>query len=487
MTLAFRTAVDLLGSMGRREVSSTELLSAQLSRIEKGNPSINAVVALKMEHAMKRATQADEARLRGEIWGPLHGLSLTVKESFDVQGLATTWGHASLTSNIAARHAEAVQRLENAGAIVFGKTNVPVSLSDWQTFNPVYGTTCNPWGLGLSPGGSSGGAAAALAADFTPLELGSDIGASIRNPAHYCGVYGHKPTWGVIPMSGHQVPGTTCIDSMAIAVAGPMSRSAKDLKLAMSVLASPLQLFGPWGWQKTQWHPVTRQPRQCRVAVVFDDPQARVDAGIQTQLHNLSNFLRNQGVAVVETSLPVDSAQSHRIYMHLLRAATGARLDDPSYVHMQDLAAKSNPENDGTPERTWRGSTLTHRDWVKFDQQRWAIRQAWRDFFEHVDLLITPIATTAAFAHNHQGERWERMVKVNGQDQPGTESLFWAGLAGLPGLPATAVPLGFSTEELPIGAQIVGPWMSDPLCIEMAIWLEENWRKFTPPPLFISD
>jgi amidase len=203
--LAFLPAHELARRLRRGELSALELLDHYLGRIGRLGGTINAVVVLDADRARQRARAADAALARGEIWGPLHGLPITVKESFNVAGLPTTYGFATHARNIATSDALLVQRLQAAGAVLFGKTNVPVSLADWQTFNPVYGTTGNPWDTGRTPGGSSGGAAAALAAGFTGLELGSDIGASIRNPAHYCGVWGHKPTWGVLPMAGHEL------------------------------------------------------------------------------------------------------------------------------------------------------------------------------------------------------------------------------------------------------------------------------------------
>lgn len=479
--LAYATAHQILQGLDLGHWTSVQVLQALQARIEAHDGRINAVVVRLWDSAHERARQADAARARGQSWGPLHGLPMTVKEAFDVPGSPTTWGFAQFTHNLPAHPAWAVQRLQDAGAIVFGKTNVPVALADWQTFNPVYGTTRNPWDLACTPGGSSGGSAAALAAGFTPLELGSDIGASIRNPAHFCGVYGHKPSWGILSMQGHELPGQVCADSLDIAVIGPMARSAHDLQLALSVLTNPLRQFGPLGWQSAQWRVQDRAPRQCRVALVVDDAQARVDHSVQTRLYALADFLRAEGVQVVERPLPVDSALSHRVYMHLLRAATGAMLDDSAYARMQALAQGSDPTRDGAAERTWRGSTLSHRDWVAFDQTRWMLRAQWQAFFEDVDLLLAPVATRAAFAHNQTGERWERMIEVNGQAQPSTDALFWAGLPGVVGLPATAIPLGLTAHGMPVGAQIIGPWLGDPSCLAMAAWLEDHWLGFRPP------
>ena len=298
--LAFLPATELALRLRRRELSSVELLQHYLARIARLNPALNAVVVLDAERALQRARAADEALAHGEVWGPLHGLPMTVKESFDVPGLATTWGFEAQRGNIASRPAVAVQRLQQAGAVIFGKTNVPVNLADWQTFNPVYGTTHNPWDLSRTPGGSSGGSAAALAAGLTALELGSDIGASIRNPAHYCGVWGHKPTWGVVPQQGHQLPGTECIDALDIAAAGPLARSAHDLTLSMDILATPLRAFGPLGWVPAAWRDNGVPAPRLRVAVIDDDACAEVDASVRDQLRGLADFLRSRGLTVSE-------------------------------------------------------------------------------------------------------------------------------------------------------------------------------------------
>ena len=270
------TDIALLGAteMGRllrrREISAVELLQHHLDRVARLNPALNAVVVLDTERALQRAREADTALARGLDWGPLHGLPMTVKESFDVAGLPTTWGFEAQRNNIASRTAVAVQRLIDAGAVIYGKTNVPVALADWQSFNPVYGTSNNPWDLQRSPGGSSGGAAAALAAGLGALELGSDIGSSIRNPAHYCGVWGHKPTWGVVPLTGHELPGDVCADSTDIGAAGPLARSAHDLTLAMDIVSAPLSAFGPMGRTPAVWRDAGVPARRMRVAVMSD-------------------------------------------------------------------------------------------------------------------------------------------------------------------------------------------------------------------------
>jgi len=481
--LAFLPATELASRIRRRELSSASLLRLYLDRVARLQPALNAVAVLDAERAMQRAQAADQALARDELWGPLHGVPMTVKESFDVAGLPTTWGFEAQRGNVATRPAVAVQRLLDAGAVIFGKTNVPVALADWQTFNPLYGTTNNPWDVTRTPGGSSGGSAAALAAGLTALELGSDIGASIRNPAHYCGVWGHKPTWGVVPMEGHQLPGTECIDALDIAVAGPMARSAHDLTLALDVLTSPLHAFGPLGWLPASWRDSGVAAGRMRVAIVADDACAEVDASVRDGLRRLAGFLRERGLQVSEDARPVNSAELWETYVHLVRAATGSHMDDAEYAAAQQQAARHSPRSREFPAWHWRGLTISQRDWVHHDEVRSRLRRQWAAFFQTWDLLICPVATTPAFVQNQKGFRWERLVPVNGRQQPSTASLFWAGYPGLCGLPATAVPVGLSAEGLPVGAQIVGPVFSDPMCLRFARWLETEFRSFAPPPM----
>ena len=481
--LAYLPAFELALRIRRREISATELLRHYLHRVARLNPALNAIVVHDTERALQRAQQADAALARGELWGPLHGVPITVKESFNIAGLPTTFGHTEQRDNIASETAVAVQRLQAAGAIVFGKTNVPTALADWQSFNPVYGTTNNPWDVTRTPGGSSGGAAAALAAGLTGLELGSDIGASIRNPAHYCGVYGHKPTWGLLPMVGQQLHADETTDTFDIAAIGPLARSATDLILAMDILAAPVESYGPMGRAPAVWRDSGRSPAHCRVAVICDDAQAEVDESVRAPIRALAQFMRERGLQVSEDARPVDSAETNHVYIHLLRAATGARLSDADYQRMQGLARDVDPAAQDYASRAYRGATLSHRDWHLLDQRRERLRRQWAAFFERYDLLICPVATTSAFKHNQVGERWQRMIDVNGHDQPTTEALFWAGYPGVVGLPATAIPLGRTAQGLPVGAQIIGPAFADPLCLRFAQWLEREYIGFTAPDL----
>ena len=475
---AFRPAGELAAQLRARTIGAEELLRHLLDRIDRLNPSLNAVILRDDARALAQARAADAAIARGEAGGPLHGLPMTVKEAFDVAGLPTTWGVEAWRGNVPTRDSAVVRRLRAAGAIIFGKTNVPAMLADWQTFNPIHGTTNNPWSLDRTPGGSSGGAAAALAAGFTPLEIGSDIGGSIRGPAHYCGVFGHKPTFGIVDLDGQAPPGFSADADMS--VAGPMARSAADLALALDILAgSPDQDSAAW----RLCLPAPKPAEACRVAVIVSDPTAEVDQSVQTAILALADALARMGVQVDVAARPAfDFDAAHEAFILLLRAATSAGLTDEALA-AADQVARDRPLDRSYPVLQARGNALRHRDWLHLDHQRRQLGAAWRAFFGDYDLLLCPAAATPAFPHNHAGSRWERMLPVNGHAQPSTTQMFWAGLAGMAYLPATVAPIALSPEGLPIGVQIVGPRFGDLTCIGFAAFLEQRYRAFTAPLL----
>jgi amidase len=403
---------------------------------------------------------------------------MTIKESFDVAGLPTTWGRPELQRHIPAANALAVDRLQRAGAIIFGKTNVPTLLADWQTFNPIYGTTSNPWDLARVPGGSSGGSAAALAAGLTALECGSDIGASIRNPAHYCGVYGHKPTFGICAVTGQTLP--PFISKSDISVIGPLARSARDLELALAAIQGPDEPDAR-GWQvRLPRHSAGR--KRWRIAVMRTSSVADVDAQIQDRIEAVARFAARSGAKVCDAAPAIECADAHRVYVLLLRAATARSQTDEAFARHLDLARRTRPDDLSYPALMARGATMSHRDWLIVDEERQRMRLKWREFFEHWDVLLCPAAATPAFPHNQKGERWERMLDVNGTPQPSTTQLFWAGFPGVAYLPSTVAPAGLSANGLPIGVQIVGPEYGDLTTIAFAKMLEREFQGFVPPP-----
>jgi amidase len=484
MTEAFRSATALAAAIRAREVGSRELLEHYLRRVERHNPALNAIIVSDLDRARQRADEADSALARGESWGPLHGLPMTVKESFDVIGLPTTWGLAELRENIPTANALAVDRLLAAGAVIFGKTNVPVLLADSQSYNPVYGTTNNPWDTSRTPGGSSGGASAALAAGLTGLELGSDIGGSIRNPAHYCGVFGHKPTYGIAPPRGQALFGNVAASD--ISVIGPLARSAEDLALALDIIAGPDPVEAA-GWRLELAAPRGKTLADYRVAVMLDDPNCQVDREVQDILQRLIDFLAGQGVRVSDRARPdIDTAELHAVYIKLLRAATSRRLSQDIFERQVEAAQELDPADQSYVARMMRGVTLTHRDWLAGNEERHRLRLKWDEFFRDYDLLLCPVTAGAAYPHDHdhEGERWKRMIQINGKPAPTINDLFWAGLSGLVYLPATVAPAGLTAKGLPVGVQIVGPQYGDKSCIAFAGLLERAYRGFVPPPDF---
>jgi amidase len=480
--LHFRSALDLAAAIRDRQVGCRQLLDLYVARVEHHDPRLNAIAVRDFDRARARADAADAALARGELWGPLHGVPMTVKESFDVAGLPTTWGLPELKGHRAASNALAVERLLGAGAVIFSKTNVPVLLADWQSYNAIYGTTNNPWDPARSPGGSSGGSAAALAAGLTALELGSDIGASIRNPAHYCGVYGHKPTLGVCPPRGQALDGN--LAETDIAVIGPLARSAADLAAALAVIAGPDEIEAA-GWRLALPPPRRSRLSEWRVAVMLDDRNAAVDTPVQEAIARLADFLAKQGAAVSLAARPeVDTDEAAALYVRLLRAATCGRLPPEAFSRDLELARSLPPEDESYRARMARANTLFHKDWLAANERRQRMRRAWAAFFREWDLLLCPAAATAAVPHDQAGERWQRTIVVNGRPVPVTDQLFWAGFSGVVYLPSTVAPAGQSPEGLPVGVQIVGPHLGDLSCIAFARQLEGTWRTFMPPPGF---
>jgi amidase len=477
---AFLPAHRLAALIRQKKIGCLELLKLYLKRVEAYNPRLNAIVVLDTERATKQARAADRAVARGESWGPLHGVPMTIKESFDVAGLPTTWGRPELKDNVPARDALAVERLKQAGIVLFGKTNVPTLLADWQTFNAIHGTTNNPWDVSRVPGGSSGGSGAALAAGLTGLDTGSDIGASIRNPAHYCGVYGHKPTFGICSSQGQTLP--PYIRESDIAVIGPLARSAKDLEIALKAIAGPDEIDGT-GWQLNLPKAPKKSWRQWRVGVLLDAPNAEVDRSVQDRIQALAEFLGKRGARVSHTARPaIDLKQAHDTFFRLLRAATSRSLNDEAFARNLEAARKARPEDDSYPAVMARGNTLYHREWLYLNETRHHMRLKWAEFFRDWDLLLCPAAATAAFPHNQQGERWERMVTVNGKPQPSTTQMFWAGYSGMCYLPSTVAPAGLTSDGLPTGVQIVGPQYGDLTCLAFAQLLEREYHGFVAPP-----
>ncbi len=480
--LVFATAIDLAARIKRQEVSSVELLQLYWDRIDQYNSEINAIVWQMRDQALVLAQRADDQVKRGHTTlGPLHGVPMTVKESYDVVDSPTTWGIPMLKQNFPERDALAIKRLKDAGAIIFGKTNVPFALADFQSYNDIYGCTNNPWDLTRSPGGSSGGTAASLAMGFTGLDAGSDIGGSIRNPAHFCGVFGHKPTWNLIPPRGHSPPGI--LASADLSVVGPLARSAHDLKLALEVMMGPDEIQSR-GLQVKLPH-LRKEVQDLKVAVWEDDGVAPVDVKVVQKVRNVANTIESLGAHVDWEARPdVEVDELLRTYQCLLNATLHCRIPIQEYREIVDALADTD-EFDDSPETKVQFSPIArYRDWVQFNEARTKVRWAWHEFFTRYDVLLAPIMATSAYPHDH-GPLGERTITVNGEPQPYFKQLFWAGLAINAYLPSTVLPTGLcEVDELPIGVQLIGPEYGDMTTIEVAHILEQEGYRFTPPPAY---
>jgi amidase len=480
--IAFLPATRLAERIREGRIGCRELLEHFLDRVDRHNPGLNAIVVLDLDRARARADAADAALARGESWGPLHGVPMTIKESYDIEGLPTTWGLGEFAGTRAAAHSTVVQRMLDAGVVLFGKTNVPVMLADWQSFNPVYGSTANPWDPTRTPGGSSGGSAAALAAGLTGIEAGSDIGASIRNPAHYCGVYGHKPTYGIVSPRGHALPGV--LASSDISAVGPLARSAEDLEVALDAMAGA-DSFDAACWTLQLPADGRTAAGEFRAAVMLTDPNCAQDDTLTATLQQAVDALARLGLKVDDRARPaIDTTQAHRLYVRLLRAATSGRLPDAEVERQRAIAAAADPEDHRYVTMTARANTLAHRDWLRSNEQRAHLRRAWGAFFEDWDLLLCPIAASTAFAHQQEGERHDRTIPVNGRPEPTVDQLFWAGLPSVAYLPGTVAPVGLAADGLPCGIQIIAGHGRDKTALAFARMLERELGGFIPPPNF---
>jgi len=481
--LSYRPARELARMIRDGETGSEALLDAMLERIERYNPDLNAVIHLDADRARKRAKEADKALARGEVWGPLHGLPMTIKESFEVTGMPTTAGAPELKDHRSSMNAVAAQRLLDAGAIIVGKTNVPLYTADLQSYNEIYGTSNNPWDRQCTPGGSSGGAAAALAAGLTPIEFGSDIGGSIRTPANFCGVCGHKPTYGLVPGRGH-VPGPPgTLTAADIAVMGPLARTVDDLELALDLTAGP-DRDQAVGWRLSL--PQARHARlgDFRVAAWLDDPACPVEREVVGILQATVESLRRAGVAVDDRARPegIDLAGSYEVFYELMTASMAPGLPKKVFDRMRDTAAEAASDDRSYRVRFARAVTGRHADWLRTHERRLHMRRAWVSFFEDFDILLCPVTNTLPFKHDHSSPMNDRVLQVNGQPTPYMDILKWVGLTGVVYLPVTVIPVGQTRSGLPVGVQIVGPYLEDRTCLAFARLLEKLTGGFTRPP-----
>jgi amidase len=479
--LGFRSASWLADAIRRGELGSRALLDHLLARVERLNPALNAVVTLDAEQARRRADWLDAGH--GLSGARLRGVPITVKDTFEVAGVRTTAGAPMLSAHVPATDAVGVARLADAGAVIFGKTNTPLFAADVQAYNEVFGTTNNPWDPTRTPGGSSGGSAAAVAAGLTPLDLASDIGGSIRIPSHYCGVYGHKPSYGVIPLRGH-IPGPPgTLAEYDLATIGPIARTADDLELALDLLAGP-DVDRAVGWRLELPPPRRTSLREYRGAAWLDDPACPVDDAVRGRLEATVEALRRAGVTVDERARPaVALAEATRDYLRLLYPILTSGMPPEQWQAFTAYGAQLANDDDGWLARAIRFSAQLHRDWLAANEAAAHHRARWAEFFRDFDVLLCPVTSIAAPPHDQSEPMPLRTITVNGAPRPYLEQIVWTGAIGnMTYLPVTVAPSGRTPAGLPVGVQIVGPFLEDRTTIDFARRLADVAGGFEPPP-----
>jgi amidase len=480
----YSTIVELNEALQGRKISATELVDHTIARIEALDRRLNAVVVRDFERAREAAAVVDVTLARGER-RPLLGIPTTIKEAFNIRGLPTTWGSPQSRDFMPDEDALVVSRLKSAGAVMLGKTNVPTALADFQSYNDIYGTTNNPWDITRSPGGSSGGSAAAVAAGFGPLSFGSDIGGSLRVPAHFCGVYAHKPTFGIVPLRGYNPPpfAPTWSDG-DLGVVGPLTRTAADLALALDAVAGPDEEHAGIGYRLELPRARHDNLSSFRVLVIDTHPLMPTDSTVRAAIDRLSERLAKAGAIVARSSPSLPSlSESARLYMRLLASSKSAGLSPEQYERMQRLAGALGPDDNSLGAERTRGAILRHRDWIETDLARSRLEQQWRLLFRDWDVVLYPPASVPAFPHDHSLPIEGRNIVIDGKAHPYYDACFvWADPATTCGLPATAAPIDRSPTGLPIGAQIIGPYLGDRTTIAFAGLIEREFGGFTPPP-----
>ena len=470
-------ATEQLIALKAGRVTARELLQAVFERTDQFNPGINAVVARDAERAISDATFVDAARARGEVLGVLAGLPMTVKDIFDIEGLPASGGVKALLGRHA-DDADAVARVRAAGALVWGHTNVPAGSSDFQAYNALYGVTRNPWNLTRTPGGSSGGSAAAVAAGFTALEIGADIGGSLRIPAGYCGIACHRPSWGLISQRGIAAP-PGYLSDYDLLVVGPMARSVRDLQLLLTVLADVA---------------VSQTPAldSLRIGLWLDEPTFPIDPEVRNVIEAFAGVLQGQGVAVDPIVSPVPVCAMLSTYMTLLLATLSGALG-PTKRAIFDLfrVPAKLAEVCGAGPLSWAhgvlGYTARHHEWLAANEERARIRAKVALAFAPYHAILAPVTPTAAFAHDHTGtQATRRLTMSDGSRIRYLEQVDWIALAILCDMPVTVIPVGLTPEGMPVAVQIIGRAGSDAATLAIASALEAVAGRFRAPPTVIE-
>ena len=483
MSILELSAAQLGQKIGSGELNSADVTAFFIERIEKHNLDVNAVIDTRFDKALTEAKLADEKRAGGTIDGPLHGVPMTIKDAFEVVGLTCDVGYPAFAGMVSQTDAVAVQRLKAAGTIIIGKTNTPLLCADLQTYNDLHGTTNNPYNPAHTPGGSSGGSAAALAAGFTPLEFGSDIGGSIRTPAHFCGLFGHKPTYGIIPARGHVPPVHGAMSESALSVVGPLARSVEDVMLAFDLTAG-LDAPQAAGLQLALPDARATMPKGLRVGLWPSDAYCPVDDEIAAGITRAAKTLEEQGATIVDARPDFTLAEHHEVYLMNLAPIIASGFPATEIKNLAKAVENAAPDDKSANIIQARGALLAHREWLVWHEMKVRLGAKWTAFFEDIDVLLAPATPTPAMPHMQDKAFNDREITVNGAQQPYSDNVVWAGLASLCGLPATAVPLGKHSSGLPIGMQIIGPAYGDKTTMATARMLEEAGFAFVRPEAY---
>jgi amidase len=464
--LLLSTATALRAKLLARQISSVDLAKASLARIAEVNPRLNALVALDPQGALAAAQQSDARIARGEARA-LEGLPVTIKDAFNVVGFTASVGAPALKDRRPEVDAPAAARLRAAGAVLLGKSNTPVFASDFQTYNPVYGVTHHPLDSAFSPGGSSGGSAAAIASGMSALELGSDLGGSLRWPAHACGIFGHKSSWGLVSTHGSvpPPPNKILLRDADCLVAGPLARSAQDLAMMLEVVAGPRA--GP---RRAPLRPArSQQAKGLRVALWESDPFAPADSSVRAAVREAARRLNAMGAEINETARPGFAfAEAFELFALCNHGIVAYGL--PVKLRDRLAASVSSYKKGDLSHRALqaRGAWLTPGDYRAMALRRLSLQRHWARFFERFDVVLCPPAPVGAIRHDHRPDIHQRTIEVDGIARPYLDFLQWSALASGPGLPATAAPVGLGPDGLPRGVQIIAAIDEDLTAIAVA-------------------
>ncbi len=476
------SAISQAAMIEKGEISAVELLQLHFGRVDQLNGVLNAVIWQDRDGAMAEALACDEETAKGHSRGPLHGVPITVKESFDLAGSPTTWGIPEWADNIRPADSDAVKRYRAAGGIIYGKTNVPLNLVEWQSFNEIYGSTLSPWDKTRTPGGSSGGSAVAITTGMSALEVGSDIGSSIRNPAHYNGIFGLKPTWNAVSMQGHLPEGW--YGDIDIGVGGPLARTAGDLTLATDILAGPSRFEGSQYALDLPADP-RKNLKDFSVALMLGDDASPVDSTYLDALSAFAEKLEDAGAKVIRNRLPeIDSEAHFTMYLKMLGAALSFGMSDEDAIAAQEPFKDAVQDVQRVGGNRMSGMTLSHRAWMTLDNDRRIARLKFDAFFEDVDVILAPVCAGPAFLRDEEGSRQFRRIDVNGKAQLEPMQLFWSGYSGVVGLPSVVGPMD-QIKGLPVGYQAITGHGRDYTALAFARAVEAEIVGYMPPPLVL--